>query len=126
MIMRQNEHAVRRSRGRPPLRSDEETRHLILEAASLGIPGERLCLTTMSAVGQRAGVSTKTMYRLIPTKADLFTQHVLRRIRRFMLAIDETSVGPLELEAALERILVAYGNLGARRGSHRHQPARHR
>ena len=27
---------------------------------------------SMVAVAERAGVSTKTMYRLIPTKADLF------------------------------------------------------
>ncbi|ANY83274.1 TetR family transcriptional regulator (plasmid) [Microvirga ossetica] len=109
--MRQNEHAVRRSRGRPPIRSDEETRHLILEAASLEFRANGYASTTMSAVGQRAGVSTKTMYRLIPTKADLFKSMCSERIGRFMLAIDETSVGTLELEAALERILGAYGNL---------------
>ena len=89
--MRQNEHAVRRSRGRPPIRSDEETRHLILEAASLEFRANGYASTTMSAVGQRAGVSTKTMYRLIPTKADLFKSMCSERIGRFMLAIDETS-----------------------------------
>ncbi|WP_201841159.1 TetR/AcrR family transcriptional regulator [Microvirga zambiensis] len=109
--MRQNEHAVRRSRGRPPIRSDEETRHLILEAASLEFRTNGYASTTMAAVGQRAGVSTKTMYRLIPTKADLFKSMCSERIGRFMLAIDETKVGTLALEAALERILGAYGTL---------------
>ena len=65
----------------------------------------------MVAVGQWAGVSSKTMYRLIPTKADLFKSMCSDRIGSFMLAIDETVVGPLELEAALERILCAYDNL---------------
>ena len=72
MNMRQNEHAVRRPRGRPPIRSDEETRQLIIEAASLEFRANGYAATSMAAVAERAGVSTKTMYRLIPTKADLF------------------------------------------------------
>ena len=84
---------------------------MILEAASLEFRANGYASTTMSAVGQRAGVSTKTMYRLIPTKADLFKSMCSDRIGRFMLAIDETIVGTLELEAALERILGGYGNL---------------
>jgi len=84
---------------------------MILEAASLEFRAHGYASTTMSAVGQRAGVSTKTMYRLIPTKADLFKSMCSERIGRFMLAIDETIVGTLELEAALGRILGAYGNL---------------
>lgn len=109
--MRQNEHPIRRSRGRPPIRSDEETRRLILEAASLEFRANGYASTSMLAVGQRAGVSTKTMYRLIPTKADLFKSMCSDRIGSFMLAIDEAVIGTLELEAALERILCAYGNL---------------
>ena len=109
--MRQNMHPIRRSRGRPRIRSDEETRRLIIEAASLEFRANGYASTSMSAVGQRAGVSTKTMYRLIPTKADLFKSMCSERIGRFMLAIDETVVGILDLEVALERILYAYGNL---------------
>ncbi|WP_262269930.1 TetR/AcrR family transcriptional regulator [Microvirga yunnanensis] len=102
---------TRRSRGRPPIRSDEETRHLILEAASQEFRTNGYASTTMVAVGQRAGVSTKTIYRLIPTKAELFKSMCSERIGRFMLAIDEAVIGTLELEAALERILGAYGKL---------------
>jgi AcrR family transcriptional regulator len=101
----------RRSRGRPPLRSDEETRRLILEAASLEFRANGYASTSMTSVAQRAGVSTKTMYRLIPAKEDLFKYMVSERIGRFMLAVDETVIGTVELEAALERILCAYGSL---------------
>lgn len=102
---------TRRSRGRPPIRSDEETRHLIIEAASLEFRANGYASTSMAAVAQRAGVSTKTMYRLIPTKEDLFKYMVSERIGRFMLAVDETVIGTVELQAALERILCAYGSL---------------
>jgi AcrR family transcriptional regulator len=101
----------RRSRGRPPIRSDDETRHLILEAASLEFRANGYASTSMAAVAQRAGVSTKTMYRLIPTKDELFKCMVSERIGRFMLAVDETVIRTVELEAALERILCAYGSL---------------
>ena len=60
---------------------------------------------------QRAGVSTKTMYRLIPTKADLFRSVVSDRISRFMLEIDEETLDALPIEEALEHMLVAYGAL---------------
>jgi AcrR family transcriptional regulator len=110
-IMGEIAEKTRRSRGRPPIRSDEETRQLILEAAALEFRANGYASTSMVAVGQRAGVSTKTMYRLIPTKEDLFKCMVSERIGRFMLALDETAVGSLDLQAALERILYAYGTL---------------
>lgn len=47
----------------------------------------------------------------IPNKADLFKTVISERIGRFMLEIDERVVGSLDLPAALERVLVAYGNL---------------
>jgi AcrR family transcriptional regulator len=65
----------------------------------------------MNAVAQRAGVSTKTLYRLIPTKADLFGAYVARRIDGFMLAIDDESLAGLAMPDALERVLIAFGTL---------------
>ena len=67
----------------------------------------------MAAVAERAGVSTKTMYRLIPTKADLFRSVVSDRISRFMLDIDAEALDALTLEEALERMLIAYGTLNS-------------
>jgi AcrR family transcriptional regulator len=51
------------------------------------------------------------MYRLIPTKADLFKSVVSDRIRRFMLEFDADGLDALPLTEALERMLIAYGTL---------------
>jgi AcrR family transcriptional regulator len=111
MVMRQNRPAIRRSRGRPQIRPDEETRRLIIEAARREFLANGYAGASMVAVAERAGVSTKTMYRLIPTKADLFRSVVSDRISRFMLEIDAEALDPLPVEEALERILAAYGAL---------------
>ena len=91
--MGQNSPLPRRPRGRPQIRSDEETRHLIVESARQEFQMNGYAATTMCAVAQRAGLSTKTMYRLIPTKADLFGSVISDRIGGFMLAIDADAVG---------------------------------
>ncbi|WP_046868392.1 TetR/AcrR family transcriptional regulator [Microvirga massiliensis] len=109
--MRQNVHVVRRSRGRPQVRPDEETRQLVIEAARQEFLANGYAGASMVAVAQRAGVSTKTMYRLIPTKADLFRSVVSDRISRFMLDIDAAALDPLPVEDAFERLLAAYGTL---------------
>ncbi len=100
-----------RGRGRPQIRTDEETLELIVEAAGEEFQANGYAGTTMSAVAQRAGVSTKTLYRLTPNKEELFKRVVSERIGKFMLAIDEKVVGGLDLETALERILIALGHL---------------
>jgi AcrR family transcriptional regulator len=102
---------VRRPRGRPPVRSDEETRRLMIEAARHEFQANGYAATCMNDVAQRAGVSTKTMYRLIPTKADLFNSVVSDRIGRFMPEIDADALDTVPLAEALERMLVAYGTL---------------
>ena len=102
---------VRRCRGRPQIRSDDATLRLIIEAAALEFQANGYAGAGMEAVAQRAGISTKTLYRLVPTKADLFKSVVSDRAGRFILAIDEQVVGALDLESALERILIAYGRL---------------
>ena len=102
---------VRRCRGRPQIRSDDATLRLNIEAAALEFQANGYAGAGMEAVAQRAGISTKTLYRLVPTKADLFKSVVSDRAGRFILAIDEQVVGALDLESALERILIAYGRL---------------
>jgi AcrR family transcriptional regulator len=102
---------IRRPRGRPPIRSDEQTRRLISEAAMQEFQANGYAATSMSNVAHRAGVSTKTMYRLIPTKADLFTCVVSDLIGRFMLEVDADALDALSLTEALERMLIAYGTL---------------
>ncbi len=111
MTVRQNKTDVCRPRGRPPVRCDEDTRRLIIEAARQEFLANGYAATGMNAVAQRAGISTKTLYRLVPTKAELFTNVISDRIERFMLEIDDGTVGTLDLPTALERILIAFGAL---------------
>ena len=100
-----------RGRGRPQIRSDEATLELIVQAANEEFLAKSYAETSMSAVAQRAGVSTKTLYRLAPSKADLFKSVVSQRIETFMLALDQQSAGAPDLQSALEQILIAFGQL---------------
>ena len=109
--MVENLKAVRRPRGRPQIRPDEETRRLIIEAARHEFQTSGYAQASMASVAQKAGISTKTMYRLIPTKADLFRSVLSDRISRFMLELDPEALDALALEDALERMLVTYGSL---------------
>ena len=109
--MVENQQCVKRPRGRPQIRCDDDTRQLIIEAAAKEFQGKGYAATCIGDVAQHAGVSTRTLYRLIPTKAALFQAVVTDRIGGFMLAIDEQVLGALGLEAALERILAEFGRL---------------
>jgi AcrR family transcriptional regulator len=102
---------VRRPRGRPPIRSDEETRHLLIESAGKEFETNGYAGTCMADVAERAGVSTKTVYRLFPNKADLLAQVVSDRIGQFMLEIDADALNTLPIAEALEHMLIAYGTL---------------
>jgi AcrR family transcriptional regulator len=109
--MQETKEPTPRRRGRPQTRPDAETRQLIVEAARAEFQARGYAATTMEAVARRTGVSTKTLYRLVPTKSDLFEDVVSDRIGIFMLALDDLSLSGLDIEAAVERVLVAYGTL---------------
>ncbi len=103
--------SARRPRGRPRLRSDEETRALIVQAARTAFQTRGFAATCIADVAQRAGVSTKTLYRLIPNKAELFESVVAERIGRAVPGI-EFDFGPEpDPQQVIERILIAYGEL---------------
>src|SRR6201986_5475837 len=74
----------RRCRGRPQLRPDAETRQIVYEAARQEFAGNGYAATSMETVARRAGVSTKTLYRLIPNKATLFEGMVSDRLGWFL------------------------------------------
>ena len=78
----------KRPRGRPQVRCDDDTKNLIIEAANAQFHDSGYAAASISAIAQNAGVSTKTLYRLFPTKADLFASMVSDRISRFFLAVD--------------------------------------
>ena len=103
--------AARRPRGRPQVRPDEETRHLIAQAARRMFAAKGFAGASMDDVAREAGISKKTLYRLVPTKADLFKATIRDRIARFMLAIDIEALWTVPIAEALERIMTEYGML---------------
>jgi AcrR family transcriptional regulator len=100
-----------RGRGRPQLRSDEETRALIVEAARAEFAATGYAATGMESVARRAGVSTKTLYRLIPNKAALFEAMVTDRIDRFASIVKLRACQGRDIEGALTEALIVCGEL---------------
>src|SRR5215475_9424013 len=101
----------RRGRGRPQLRSDEETRALILEAARREFAHSGYAATSMENVARRGGVSTKTLYRLLPNKAALFEAMVTDRIDNFVSVVRLKACDGSDVEAALGEALVLCAEL---------------
>lgn len=101
----------KRSRGRPQIRCDDDTKSLIIEAADAQFRENGYAAASINAIAQTAGVSTKTLYRLFPTKADLFSSIISDRINRFFLALDQSTLATMDLRQALERLLTTYGML---------------
>jgi AcrR family transcriptional regulator len=103
--------APRRPRGRPQVRPDDETLRVIVDAARDEFLSRSFGDVSMASVAQRAGVSTKTMYRLVPTKADLFRKVVSARIGQFILDLDVEALDAIEPAEALTRILATSAGL---------------
>jgi AcrR family transcriptional regulator len=97
---------VKRSRGRPQVRPDAETRHLIYEAARPELLARGYAGTCMEDIACRAGVSTKTLYRLIPTKAELFQGLVADRLDQFFSTMVADVVDEPDLTQALTIMLI--------------------
>ena len=103
---------ARRDRGRPQLRPDDETRQIIYEAARHEFAATGYAATSTESVARRAGVSTKTLYRLVPNKAALFEGMVSDRLDRFLSDFDLQVPEDAEIEAGLNAALMAYADLG--------------
>jgi AcrR family transcriptional regulator len=97
----------RRCRGRPQLRPDEETRRIIFEAARHEFADSGYAATSMETVARRAGVSTKTLYRLFPSKAGLFEGMISDRLDRFLAGINLQAVDQADIDEALYAALMA-------------------
>jgi AcrR family transcriptional regulator len=102
---------VRRGRGRPQARSDDETRALILDAARREFTASGYAATNMESVARQAGVSTKTLYRLIPNKAALFEAMITDRIDRFASVVRLRACEGGDIETALREALLVCGEL---------------
>jgi AcrR family transcriptional regulator len=96
----------RRCRGRPQVRPDDETRAIVYEAARHAFAAGGFAATGMEAVARRAGVSTKTLYRLIPNKAALFDGMVSDRLDRTLANIDLHAADHADIEQALQAALM--------------------
>jgi len=101
----------RRGRGRPQLRSDEETRALLLETARHEFAQSGYASTSMENVARSAGVSTKTLYRLVPNKAALFEAMVSERIEQFVSVVKLRACNGGDVEAALTEALMICAEL---------------
>jgi AcrR family transcriptional regulator len=101
----------RRGRGRPQARPDEETRAVILDAARQEFAASGYAATSMESVARRAGVSTKTLYRLIPNKGTLFEEILTDGIDRFVSQIRLRACDGSDIEGALREAMIALGEL---------------
>src|SRR3954454_18411988 len=73
-----------RPRGRPPLRSDDETKQIVFDAARHAFAVDGYAATSTEELARRAGISTKTLYRLFPGKAALFEAMCADRLERLL------------------------------------------
>jgi AcrR family transcriptional regulator len=101
----------RRGRGRPQQRSDEETRTIIIGAARHEFSHSGYAATGTENVARRAGVSTKTLYRLFPNKAALFEAMVAERIDAFVSVVKLRACDGGDVETALSEALQVCADL---------------
>ncbi len=101
----------RRCRGRPRVRPDDETRAIIYEAARHEFAASGYSATGMETVARRAGVSTKTLYRLIPNKASLFEGMISDRLDLALANVDLQAIDHAEIEPALRAALMVCTDL---------------
>src|SRR5215813_7768103 len=103
--------APQRGRGRPQVRSDEDTLALIFDAARHEFAASGYAATCMENVARRAGVSTKTLYRLVPNKAALFEAMVTDRMENFISTVRLKACDGSNVEAALTEALIICADL---------------
>ena len=101
----------RRCRGRPQLRPDAETRQIIYEASRHEFASNGYAATSMESVARLAGVSTKTLYRLVPNKATLFEGMVSDRLDRFLSDFNLRAVDHADIAEALQAALMSVADL---------------
>jgi AcrR family transcriptional regulator len=93
------------------LRSDNETRTIIFDAARHEFAVSGFAATNMDSVARRAGISTKTLYRLIPNKAALFEAMVTDRLDQFVSTVRLRGCEGRDVESALQEALLACADL---------------
>jgi AcrR family transcriptional regulator len=76
-----------------------------------GVRPFRLCRDRHDNVARRAGVSTKTLYRLFPNKAAVFEAMVTERIEAFVSVVKLRACDGSDVEAALAEALQVCADL---------------
>ena len=94
--------AARRSRGRPKVTSDTAKREKIVNCARELFAREGYVQSTMEKIATHCKMSKRTLYRLFPSKEDLFVA-IVETHRQTMLALP-CDYDDLPLTEALERI----------------------
>jgi AcrR family transcriptional regulator len=91
--------------GRPQVRSDVDTLKIIHASARAEFLAGGYASTSMEKVACRAGVSTKTLYRLVPTKDALFAGMMVSYLDNLVSRIH---AGEFEgvIASELERLLI--------------------
>jgi AcrR family transcriptional regulator len=110
-MARQKSSTERRCRGRPQLRTDEETRQIIFDAARHAFAADGYAATSTEELARRAGISTKTLYRLFPAKAALFEAMVAERLDRQLSDVQLRGVDHDDIAEALAAALLACAEL---------------
>ena len=103
--------APTRGPGRPPLRSDEETRALIIAAAARAFLDTGYIRTGIDTIARDAGVSTRTLYRLFSAKEDLLKEAMEARIEAAFGSLDAARMAGSDPHASLETLLSGYARL---------------
>ena len=100
-----------RPRGRPPVRSDEQTKRIVFDAARHAFAGDGYAATSTEELARGAGISTKTLYRLFPGKAALFEAMCADRLERLLSAVDLQGSDEVDIETGLRAALLACADL---------------
>src|SRR3954447_2223918 len=100
-----------RPRGRPPLRSDDETKQIVFDAARHAFAVDGYAATSTEELARRAGISTKTLYRLFPGKAALFEAMCADRLERLLSDVNLRASDEVDIETGLRAALLACADL---------------
>lgn len=100
-----------RGPGRPPLRSEDETRALIISAAARAFLENGYIRTGIDTIARDAGVSTRTLYKLFAAKEDLLKEAMEARIGAAFGSLDAARWTGADPRASLEALLLGYARL---------------
>ena len=84
---------------------------IVLEAARHTFAVEGYAATSTEELARRAGISTKTLYRLFPGKAALFEAMCADRLEQLLSAVDLQGSDDVDIETGLRAALMACADL---------------